>query len=157
MIYKSSKTYVYFYKYGGIIPAILFFIVWLQALILNSDIFSEEPGEIPFYIFTIITFCIIALSVIMWIKIGLILQYVEMDDDKITVYKSKEIVTYNWNQIERIEKIIFTIPVSYKIKIRGKEEYFLFCSTPMLPAPFHIFDMTSLGRFIKIKTHTLNI
>jgi hypothetical protein len=138
-------------------PAILFFIVWIQALFLDPDIFSEEPGDIPFYIFTIISFFIIALSLFMWLKIGLKLHYVELNDESITLYKSNGIVTYNWNQVEYIKKVIFTIPVSYKFKIRGSEDFFMTCSTPMLPAPFHIFDTTPFGKFIKIKKAQNNI
>lgn len=156
-MYSSNKKSTYLFKYGGILPAVIVTIVWLQAFIYWSDVSTREPGDIPFYVITIVSFLIISLSVFMWLKIGLKLQYVEMNDESITVFKSNETKTYNWNQIESIKKIIFTIPVSYKIKIHGEEECFLFCSTPFLPAPFHIFDTTSLGRFIKMKKNTLNI
>ena len=157
MMYKSSKFYVYFYKYGGILPAILFFIAWFQVLFFYVDIFSEEQGETPFYILTIVMFLIIALSVYMWIKIGLRLVYVEMNDESITVYKSKETITYQWNQVEYIKKVIFTIPVSYKFKIRSRDDFFMTCSTPLLPAPYHIFDSTPFGKFIKTKKKQNNL
>ncbi|HNQ67409.1 MAG TPA: hypothetical protein PKN32_03455 [Bacteroidales bacterium] len=156
-MYKSSKTYVYFYKYGGIIPAILSFIVWLQALFFDPNISAEDPGDISFYFFTIMIFSVIAISLFVWIKIGLKLCYVEMNDESITLFKSNKTITYKWDQIEYIKKIIFTIPVSYKFKIRGNEDFFITCSTPLLPAPFHIPDSTPFGNFIKIKKKQNNI
>jgi len=154
---KSSKFYVLFYKYGGIIPAILFFIVWLQIMFFDPNILMEESGVIPFIVITILLFVTIALSVFIWVKIGLKLSYVEMNEEQIILYKANETVSYSWDQIEYIKKVIFTIPVSYKFKIKGRQDCFITCSIPLLPAPFHIFDTTPFRNFIKKKKNMLNI
>jgi hypothetical protein len=152
---SSSKIYMYFYKIGGLLPIVFLFLSWLLNTTVSTGTPEDVENQVSSLTLALVFLPLAIIFFLLWFKLGRKLNYLEMDEEKIIIFKDKTTYEYTWQQVESIRKIIFTIPVSYKIKIKGESEAYYFCSNPLLPAPFHIYDNTPLGNLIKRKTREI--
>jgi hypothetical protein len=155
---KSNAIYTQLVKHIFLIPAILVFIGGLIGYFSGAT--NVVNGEITtFGIYELlISFIIGIVMIIFWLLMKDKVVEVRLGGQNITIYEDDEEEQINWFDIEKLNQLILVNPPLYKLKIRGREGYYLFVTQPFsISFGFGTHDMSEMGNFIKKKKSELGI
>ncbi len=83
---------------------------------------------------------------------------VELGGQIIKIRKGNKIIEANWLDVESVGLIQFIFPPLYKLRVKGYEEYFLFCTGRKgLYLAGYTKDLSEMGNLIQKKKRELGI
>jgi len=150
-MYKSSKLYLIFYKYVCLLFSSIWVINWLYLSIAPDSVITingvtQEANFLNSIIFLIFG----AIFSLPYFLVGKKMVYVEMENVKIRIKKNGQFREYEWSQVEYIQLSLIILPPTYRLKITGNPNTFLFCTgINGFAVPFYVWDFTEMGKFIK--------
>jgi hypothetical protein len=79
---------------------------------------------------------------------------VELGGQKVRIHKDDEVIETNWSNVESVDRLIFSTPPIYTIRLKNINRLFIFWDSEII---FFGFDKTELGEIISKKKRDFDI
>ena len=148
MTLRSSKVLKYLGQYGFLVGAI----AWIGKSVfdtvhglLTDDWNTEEiivRGSIG----------LVHLAAFLYLRNKFVV--VELGGQIVKILRDKETIETTWQSVESVERVIFSTPSIYTIRVKDKDGYFIFWDSTISVLGF---DNSELGALISQKKKKLDI
>jgi len=148
MILKSSTVLKYIGQYGFLAGAI----AWIGKSLFDTvhGLLTDDWNTDEIIVTGVIG--LVHLAVFLYLKNKFVV--IELGGQTVKILRDKETIETTWQNVESVERVIFSTPSIYTIRIKDKDGYFIFWDSTISVLGF---DNSELGALISQKKQKLDV
>jgi hypothetical protein len=145
---KSSTVLKYIGQYGFLVGAI----AWIGGSVFDTvnGLLTDDWNTDEIFARGVIG--LIHLTAFLYLRNKFVV--VELGGQKVKIIKDKETIETTWQNVESVERVVFSSPPIYTIRLKDIDGYFIFWNSAI---NLLWFDDSELGELISQKKRKLDI